>query len=109
MTDAFRDAERLAAALDQGLSERRPLEAALADYERQRNEAVMPMYDLTCQLARLAPPSPQMQQLFAALHENQVDTDRFLSVVAGTFPVSEFYSPQNMERIIEEAFAEALV
>lgn len=30
------------------------------------------MYDFTCQLATFEPPPPHMQQLFAALHGNQV-------------------------------------
>ena len=51
ITDAFRDAELLSEALDSGFTEHRPLEEALADYERQRNETVMPIYELTCQLA----------------------------------------------------------
>ena len=39
--DALRDAELLAEALDEGLSGRRPMDLALADYERRRNEATL--------------------------------------------------------------------
>jgi 2-polyprenyl-6-methoxyphenol hydroxylase-like FAD-dependent oxidoreductase len=100
ITDAFRDAELLAEGVDVGLSGRRPLKEALADYERRRNEAVMPMYELNSQLASLEPPPPQMQQLFSALCGNQAETDRFLGTIAGTIPIPEFFSPQNMERIV---------
>ena len=55
ITDAFRDAELLANAIDEGFSERRPLDEALASYERKRNEKAMPLYEFTCQLASLPP------------------------------------------------------
>jgi hypothetical protein len=48
ITDAFRDVELLADAIDAGLSERARLQDALAAYEQSRNDAAMPMYRLTC-------------------------------------------------------------
>ena len=100
ISDAFRDAELLAHAIDAGLSGRRPMDIALAGYERQRNEAAMPMYEFTCQLATMEPPPPAMQQLFAALRGNQADTDRLLGCIAGTVSIPEFLSPENIGRII---------
>ncbi len=100
ITDAFRDAELLAAAIDAGFSGQHPLPEALSDYERQRNEHVFPMYEFTCQLASFEPPSPEMQQLFGSLHGNQVETNRFLGTIAGTVSILEFFSPQNVGRII---------
>jgi flavin-dependent dehydrogenase len=103
ITDSFKQAEMLAEAIDEGFSGRRPLEEALADYERSRNEGALAMYEMTCQLAALAPPPPEMLQLLEALRENQEDTNRFLGVTAGTVPVEKFYAPQNVRRIIEGA------
>ena len=60
ISDAFRDAELLSEAIDEGFSGRQPLEEALAGYEGQRNEASMPMYEFTCQMAALQPPPPEM-------------------------------------------------
>jgi flavin-dependent dehydrogenase len=99
ISDAFRDAERLATALDDGFSGRRPLDEAFAAYERARNEEVGAMYEFNCELAALEPPPPEMQQLFGALRGNQADTDRFFGLLAGTVPVPEFFSPENMQRI----------
>src|SRR5207244_2412928 len=90
----------LAEAIDAGFSGRRSLEEALADYERWRNETVLPIYEFTCQLASFEPPSPEMQHLFAALCGNQVETNRFFGTVVGTVPMPEFFSPQNIERIV---------
>jgi 2-polyprenyl-6-methoxyphenol hydroxylase-like FAD-dependent oxidoreductase len=100
ISDAFRDAELLAEAIDDGLSGRRPMDRALAGYEQHRNAAVMPMYDFTCQLATLEPPAPELQQLLAALRGSQEETNRFLGVYAGTVPVPEFFAPENVARII---------
>ena len=103
ITDAFRDAELLAAALHQGLSGSRPLLEALAGYEQQRNEATLPMYEFICELAALEPPSPEQQALFAALHGNQEAINRFIGVLDGTVGVAEFFAPENIGRIMAEA------
>jgi len=103
ITDAFRDAELLAEAIDAGFTGRRPLTEALANYERQRDEEVLPMYEFTCQLAALHPPPPEMQQLFGALRRNQAEADRFFGTIAGTVSIPQFFAPENMQRIIAAA------
>jgi 2-polyprenyl-6-methoxyphenol hydroxylase-like FAD-dependent oxidoreductase len=103
ISDAFRDAELLAGAIDEGLSGRRPLEEALADFERRRNEASLPLFEMTCQFATLQPPSPEQQELFAALRHDQEQTDRFLGTVVGTVPIPEFFAPENIGRIVGAA------
>jgi flavin-dependent dehydrogenase len=90
ITDAFRDAELVAEAVDAGLSGKRPVEEAMAEYERRRNEAALPVYEFTCQLAALEPPPPEMQQLFAALRYDQEQTNRFFGAIAGTVPLTDF-------------------
>ena len=61
------------------------------------------MYELTCQLASLKPPSPEMSHFFGALRGNQAEADRFWGTIAGTVPIPEFYSPQNIKRIVTGA------
>ena len=100
ITDAFRDAELVTEAVDAGLSGSRPIEEALAAYEQQRNEVAMSIYEFTCQLAMLEPPTPEMQQLFAALRNNQEQTNRFVGMIAGTVPVPEFFAPENIGQIV---------
>src|SRR5690606_1688975 len=51
--DAFHDAELCADALDKLLSEAAPLDAAMSEYQRNRDARVASMYDFTCQLATL--------------------------------------------------------
>jgi flavin-dependent dehydrogenase len=107
ISDAFRDAELLADAVDAGLAGRWPLDAALADYERRRNEAAMPLYELNCRLAELAPLAPDQRQLRAALRDNPEDTRRYYGVTAGTVPIHEFFAPENIGRILAKANARA--
>jgi 2-polyprenyl-6-methoxyphenol hydroxylase-like FAD-dependent oxidoreductase len=103
MTDAFRDAEKLAEAVDAGFSGRLPLEEVLASYHAERDAAVLPLFELTCDMARLTPPSPQMQALLDVLRHNQADTDRYFGVLAGTVGVSEFFAQENQQRILAAA------
>jgi 2-polyprenyl-6-methoxyphenol hydroxylase-like FAD-dependent oxidoreductase len=103
ITDAFRDAEWLVEAIDAGFAGRQPLAEALADYQRRRDAAVLPMYEYTCQLASLAPPPPAMQQLFVALRGNQHETNQHFGTIAGTVPIPEFFSPENIQRVMEAA------
>lgn len=100
ITDAFRDAELLADAIDDAFAGRLSNADALAGYEQKRNEAVMPLYQMTCDLAKLEPPPPEMLSLFAALRDNQKESGRFMGTIAGTVPIPEFFSPENMRQII---------
>lgn len=103
ITDAFRDAELLAEAIDAGFSGRQPLEDALAAYEQARNAAALPVYQLTLDFAGLAPPPPEMQQLMAALRDKPEETSRFFGTLTGAVPVSEFFAPENIGRILGAA------
>lgn len=91
ISDAFRDAELAAHAIDAGLSGRLELAEALGDYERQRNEETMPIYEWNYHLASLEPPSPEMYRFLSALRGNQTETNRFFGILAGTIPVPEFF------------------
>jgi flavin-dependent dehydrogenase len=103
ITDAFCGAELLADAIDAGFSGRQPLEQALADYEQKRNQAELPYFELTSQLATLEPPPAEMQQLLAALQENPEQRSRFFGVLAHTVPVQEFFAPENVKQIMAGA------
>lgn len=100
ISDAFADAALLAEALDDGLAGRRPLEAALDDYERARNQRVMAYYELNYRLAHLEPPTPEELALRTALRGNPEATSRLFGVAAGTVPVAEFFAPENLARIL---------
>ena len=100
ISDAFRDADQLAEAVDAGLSQREPLEDALAGYERKRNRAAMPAYEDNYEMAGLKSPPAEVLALHVALAGNQVEADRFTGAILGTVPLQEFFAPENIERII---------
>jgi flavin-dependent dehydrogenase len=105
ISDAFRDAELLASALDDCFAGRQRYEAALAGYQRERDERALPLYELTCDFAKLEPPPPDLQQLIGAMQGNQVAMDDFVSVMAATLPAPAFFGPENRGRIMERAAA----
>lgn len=102
VADAFRDAELLAEAIDQGLTGVQSMDQALAGYERRRNEMAMPDYQINIQLAQFAPMPPEVCQLRLALRDNQdqEDINRFLMARAGMIPQQEFFNPENLQRIM---------
>ncbi|MGY1679318.1 FAD-dependent oxidoreductase [Geodermatophilus sp. SYSU D01176] len=100
ISDAFRDAEFLAEAVDAGLTGRMPMSAALATYHRRRDEAAGQGYDNSVQLAALQPPPPDVQRLMAALQHDPEQTGRFFGTLIGTVPAAEFFDPANLTRIL---------
>jgi len=88
-------------ALDDAFSERATFDASMAAYQTARDEHVMPMYEMTFDFAQVdQPPPPETQQLLAAVAGNQEAMDDFVSVQAGTLPIPEFFSPENIGRIM---------
>jgi 2-polyprenyl-6-methoxyphenol hydroxylase-like FAD-dependent oxidoreductase len=107
MHDAFRDAELCAAALDQSFSGTSSFEVAMGGYQSTRDTQVLPMYELTCEFATLEPPPPEMQQLLGAVHGNQEAMDGFARVFAGVTSPAEFFSEDNVGRVMSQANAAA--
>jgi 2-polyprenyl-6-methoxyphenol hydroxylase-like FAD-dependent oxidoreductase len=100
ISDAFRSAEWLTQAVHASFSGSRPLNDALAEYQRIRDERLTPMYDLSCHLATLEPPSPEMLVLYGALRANKVERNRLFGTLGGVVSPVEYYAPENMRRII---------
>jgi flavin-dependent dehydrogenase len=95
--DAFRDAELLADALDDGFSGRAPIDTALAGYERRRNEATLPDYRQNLQAARFAPLPADLAKLRAAVRGNQAATNRFFMTIEGMLPSEPRQEPDPRE------------
>jgi 2-polyprenyl-6-methoxyphenol hydroxylase-like FAD-dependent oxidoreductase len=101
ITDAFLDAERLTEALDAAFAERGSYDDAMAGYQAARDGHVMPMYEMTFELAQVdQPPPPEMQQLLSAVSGNEQAMDDFASIQAGTLAIPEFFGPENVGRIM---------
>ena len=101
--DASGDAELCATALDEAFAGPRSFEHALSGYQARRDEQILPMYEFTAELAALAPPPPEMQQLLSAVSMSQEAMDGFARVAAGVTSPAEFFSEENAARILAAA------
>ena len=90
ITDAFLGAEWLSTALDEAFTETCSYDEAMNGYQQARDKHAMPIYEMTCQLAKMEPPPPEMQQLIAAIQGNQSAMDSFAQMNAGTITPAEF-------------------
>jgi 2-polyprenyl-6-methoxyphenol hydroxylase-like FAD-dependent oxidoreductase len=100
ITNAFRGAELLCDAVVQGLTGKRGLAAALAQYQHRRDAAFSAMYSLTAELARLRPPTPLQRRLYAELANRPGEIDRFLDVFAGVTPAKDYFMSANTLRML---------
>ena len=107
ISDAFRDAEAMADAVDDAFAGRLAIGEAMARYQRTRDESALPIFELTCELATLEPPPPEMQQLLGAMHGNRDAMNGFIGVLAGSVSPTAFFGPENTERIMAAATAAA--
>jgi flavin-dependent dehydrogenase len=101
--DALRDAELLADAAHSGLSGAEPLDAALAEYHRRRDEATLPGYRENLQAAQLGPAPADALRLRDALRHLPVDATRYFLATYGRIPREDFFNPPNLERILDSA------
>ena len=91
IADAFRDAELLADAIER---------SRLDDYRRRRDTAALPMYEMTADVASIAPPRPEQELLMAALAGRPEEISRFLGVLTGAVAIPSYFSPRNLLRLI---------
>jgi flavin-dependent dehydrogenase len=98
--DAFRDAELCVRGADEALSGQRAFEAAMRDYQVERDAATLAMYDFTYMLAMLEPPPPDLQRVLAAAQGNQQAMDAFARTNAGTMSPAAFFAPAHVEAIL---------
>ncbi|MBS2962355.1 FAD-dependent monooxygenase [Actinocrinis puniceicyclus] len=103
MSDAFRDAEYLAAALHEALEGARPADEALAEYEVRRNRDAEPLYKYTLEQARYQPLDRLTARVLKALEDNEEDRDQFFGILAGSVLPEEFSALDNIVRILTRA------
>ena len=103
ISDAFRDAELCATALDETLAGARPFEEAMADYQSERDRRSLPFYELTTQLAPLEPLPHELEQLLVATQGNQEAMDQFARVGGAVMSPADFFSDENVGRILAGA------
>jgi 2-polyprenyl-6-methoxyphenol hydroxylase-like FAD-dependent oxidoreductase len=103
INDAFHDAERCASALHQFFSGVREFDGAMSEYQQDRDQHALPMYEFTCSLAALEPPPPETQQLLGAVYGNPRAMDAFVQLNAGTLSPAAFFAPEHVGQIFAAA------
>jgi 2-polyprenyl-6-methoxyphenol hydroxylase-like FAD-dependent oxidoreductase len=106
ISDAFRDAELCTNAVHDSLSGARSFDDAMGEHQTTRDQSVIPMYEFTCDFAKLEPPPPQQQQLFGAIYGNQEAMDGFAQMFGNVISPAEFFSEENVGRIFAAAQAQ---
>jgi flavin-dependent dehydrogenase len=101
--NAFREAQFLAEAVDDGLSGRNTLPEALADYEQRRNAAGFPYSEFTIAATTYQPaPDPEAAgALYAAIAQNSDATADFWGLFAQTMLPGEFFSEQHVRTLLQ--------
>jgi flavin-dependent dehydrogenase len=103
--DGWRDAELLANAISDGLSARRPLDQALAEFESQRDAASAADYDQNIQEARFPPiPAPALA-LRAAVRNNPDEATRMLKARNQMIDPASFFNRENIARLLGQRSA----
>ena len=95
MSNAFADADLLAAAITTGFGGRASLAHALGHYRANRDGRAVAMYDFTVSLAALHGRS-SLPLLLHALAGRPDEIDRLLATFAGVVPVDRYFSVRNL-------------
>lgn len=104
ISDAVRDADILADEVHAALVGEKPMDRALGEYERRRNDAAFPLYEQNLRLASFDPPPPDELRVRAALRDaSQEDIDAYMSAIYGTKRRESFYNPANLARLFRAA------
>jgi 2-polyprenyl-6-methoxyphenol hydroxylase-like FAD-dependent oxidoreductase len=101
--DALRDVAFLADAISAGLSGRRAMPEALAEYEQRRNDASAAEYDENIAMARFTPLPPQVLAIRAAVRHLPAEAARFMKARVGMINPAEFFNPQHLQHLLDRA------
>lgn len=110
ISNAFWQADELALAIIDGMvdgPDSDKLDSCLHAYAEKRDSQLGAHYDFTVDFARLDPEPPEaIVQMLMALPGHQQDIDDYFGVFAMTVPIADYFSPENMQRIIDRGPAE---
>jgi flavin-dependent dehydrogenase len=99
ISDALRDAEFLAEAIDTALSGRATFDQAMAQYERLRNESTLPEYNRNLRLAKLEPLPQEVLRLRAAVRDDESLRRQYTLANHEAIPHESFFNAEMMHRL----------
>lgn len=92
ITSAFEYAEKLAYALDAGLSGRISMEDALMGYAQERDARLLPYYEFTAQLSRYAAPTSELAAIYDRAEAIPQTARDLFGVIAMTVTPHAFFA-----------------
>ncbi|MFF0655717.1 MULTISPECIES: NAD(P)/FAD-dependent oxidoreductase [Micromonospora] len=95
ISDAFMQADLLAESVGEHLEDRTRLDAALAEYDREREQRLMENYQATLLVAQ-AEARDKRRALLRAVGSSPELTTRYFDAVAGIVSLRELYTPELM-------------
>ncbi|WP_244891963.1 NAD(P)/FAD-dependent oxidoreductase [Nocardia beijingensis] len=101
ITDAFKYAQLLADHVDEGLSGARPMDDALADYQRERDAQSASTYELTLSISELSL-TPYYDAVFRATSLDADYTKHFFGLIAGIYPPDKYFGEQELAALYEK-------
>jgi 2-polyprenyl-6-methoxyphenol hydroxylase-like FAD-dependent oxidoreductase len=96
ITDAARQAERLAADVVEGLGGTRPLDGAMTAWWRWRDRDAREMAWFAGDFGRAGPVPPVLVEILRRLSEDDADVDRFLDVLTHRVRPSQILTPARL-------------
>jgi 2-polyprenyl-6-methoxyphenol hydroxylase-like FAD-dependent oxidoreductase len=102
ISDAFRHVHALVAAIHDGLSGRRPMSDALADFHTWRDATTLEHFEFVCDITAHHESPSEWPKLLEALQHNEAERSRFFGTFGAFVSPSEFFAPHNIERILTE-------
>ena len=98
ITQALRDAERLATAVLAGAGDPAQVETSLAGAQRQRDQLLRPVFDGTARLARLPALNPVQRALLGSATEQPAQAAEFIAAFTGARPWQDSMTPSGTLR-----------
>jgi flavin-dependent dehydrogenase len=108
ITDAFRDADLLSAAIHRTLGGGVSYEEAMRQYEEARNFALKPLYDFIVDHAAMEPFDDTFQDVLNALRNKPEELRRFFGVIQNTVHWSDFFTPESLSSVLDFVDEDAL-
>ncbi|MBF6358024.1 NAD(P)/FAD-dependent oxidoreductase [Nocardia higoensis] len=101
ITDAFKYGQLLADLADQGLSGDRPMEEALAEYQRERDAQSASTFELTLSISELTL-TPYYDSVFRATSMDPDYIKNFFGLIAGIYPPDKYFGEQELAELYEK-------
>lgn len=101
ITDALKYAELLADRLHEGLSGERPIDEAVEEYVKVRDEDSRGSYALTCSISELTL-TPFFDSVFRAASMSEEYSRKFFGMIGGGIHGDEFFAADALEKLYEE-------